>query len=140
MNMKVDDLMVRDVVVARPTDVVGELRDRMMDNGISALPVVDGAGHPIGIVTATDLLEEHPPQLGVVEVMSTKVLVVPRYEDVHIAARVMRNHHIHHVVVTEGREVLGVLSSFDLLRLVEEHRFVMKQPPTEPVRHGHQRV
>lgn len=140
MNMKVDDLMVRDVVVARPTDVVGELRDRMMDNGISALPVVDGAGHPIGIVTATDLLEEHPPQLGVVEVMSTKVLVVPRYEDVHIAARVMRNHHIHHVVVTEGREVVGVLSSFDLLRLVEEHRFVMKQPPTESVRHGNQRV
>lgn len=140
MNVKVDDLMVADVVVARPTDVVGELRDRMLDHRISALPVVDDDGHPVGIVTSSDLVEEHPPELGVTEVMSTEVLVVPRYEDVHIAARVMRNHRTHHVVVTEGRKVVGVLSSFDLLRLVEEHRYVAKRPPTESVRHGNHRV
>jgi signal-transduction protein with cAMP-binding, CBS, and nucleotidyltransferase domain len=101
---------------------------------------VDADDQPIGIVTSTDLVEEHPPGLGVTEVMSTKVYVVPRYEDVHIAARVMRNHGIHHVVVTEGRKVVGVLSSWDLLKLVEEHRFVMKQPPTESERHGNHRV
>ncbi len=140
MNVKVDDLMVADVVVARPTDVVGELRDRMLDHRISALPVVDDDGHPVGIVTSNDLVEEHPPELGVTEVMSTEVLVVPRYEDVHIAARVMRNHRTHHVVVTEGRKVVGMLSSFDLLRLVEEHRYVAKRPPTESVRHGNHRV
>lgn len=140
MNVKVDDLMVADVVVARPTDVVGELRDRMLDHRVSALPVVDDDGHPVGIVTSSDLVEEHPPELGVTEVMSTEVLVVPRYEDVHIAARVMRNHRTHHVVVTEGRKVVGMLSSFDLLRLVEEHRYVAKRPPTESVRHGNHRV
>ncbi|CAN5546300.1 hypothetical protein BH24ACT22_BH24ACT22_08740 [soil metagenome] len=42
----------------------------------------------------------------------------------------MRNRRIHHVVVTEEKKVVGVLSSFDLLKLVEQHRFVMKPGPT----------
>ena len=62
--------------------------------------------------------------------MSTDVYTVPRYDQPHIAARVMRNHHLHHVVVTEDKLVVGMVSSFDLLRLVEEHRFTMKQGPT----------
>lgn len=140
MNVKVDDLMVRDVEVVPTSAVVGELRDLMLDRGIHAVPVVDGDGHPVGIVTSTDLVEEHPPELGVLAVMSDKVFTVPRYDDVHIAARVMRNHHLHHVVVTEGKAVVGMLSSFDLLRLVEEHRFVMKNGPTESTRKGAKRA
>lgn len=140
MNVKVDELMVDDVTVVSPSAVVGELRDLMLDGGFHALPVVDDAGHPVGIVTASDLVEEHPPELGVLEVMSDKVFTVPRYDDVHIAARVMRNHRIHHVVVTEGQRVVGIISSFDLLRLVEEHRFVMKPGPTESTRKGSKRA
>ena len=78
MNVKVDDLMVSDVVVAHPTDLVGELRERMIERGIHALPVVDADENPVGIVTASDL--------------------------------------------------------------IEEHRFVMKQPPTESERHGNHRT
>ena len=66
--------------------------------------------------------------------MSTKVYSVPQYDDVHIAARVMRNHHIHHVVVTHEQAVVGVLSAFDLLKLVEDHRYVAKNPPTPSTR------
>ena len=42
----------------------------------------------------------------------------------------MRNHRIHHAVVTDETKVVGVLSSFGLLKLVEEHRWVPKNPPT----------
>ncbi len=48
----------------------------------------------------------------------------------------MRNHGIHHVVVAEGQAVVGILSSFDLLRLVEDHRFVAKNAPTPSSRKG----
>jgi hypothetical protein len=40
------------------------------------------------------------------------------------------------VVVTHEKKVVGVLSSFDLLKLVEGHRFVAKNPPTESRRKG----
>ena len=36
---------------------------------------------------------------------------------------------IHHAVVTHEKKVVGMISSFDLLKLVEDHRFVMKNPP-----------
>ena len=62
--------------------------------------------------------------------MSNVVYVVPQYDDVSIAARVMRNHRIHHVVVTHEKKIVGILSAFDLLKLVEDHRFSMKNPPT----------
>jgi signal-transduction protein with cAMP-binding, CBS, and nucleotidyltransferase domain len=48
----------------------------------------------------------------------------------------MRNHNLHHVVVTDEKKIVGLLSSFDFLRLIEEHRFVMKNAPTESTRHG----
>ena len=32
----------------------------------------------------------------------------------------MRQYRIHHVAVTDGNKVVGVLSSLDLLRLIEE--------------------
>ena len=66
--------------------------------------------------------------------MSKKVFTVPEYEDASVAARVMRNHHIHHLVVTHEQKVVGILSTFDLLQLVEDHRFVMKNAPTPPKR------
>ena len=72
--------------------------------------------------------------------MTEKVYTVPKYDDVSTAARVMRNHHIHRVVVTHEQAVVGVLSSFDLLKLVEGHRFVAKNAPTPSKRKGSKRA
>ena len=72
--------------------------------------------------------------------MTTPVYTVPRYEGPHIAARVMKNHRIHHVVVTHEKKVVGMLSSYDLLELVSGHRFVMKPGPTESTRKGKKRA
>ena len=46
------------------------------------------------------------------------------------AARMMRNHKIHHLVVTSEQQVIGMISSYDLLKLVEGRRFEMKNPST----------
>jgi CBS domain-containing protein len=61
--------------------------------------------------------------------MSENVHKLPAYNNVDVAARVMRKHKIHHVVVTHEKKVVGILSTFDLLKLVEDHRFVMKSAP-----------
>jgi signal-transduction protein with cAMP-binding, CBS, and nucleotidyltransferase domain len=46
----------------------------------------------------------------------------------------MRNHRIHRVVVTHEQKVVGIISAFDLLALVEDHRWVAKNPPSESKR------
>ena len=62
--------------------------------------------------------------------MSDGVLTIPQYNDVSQAARTMRNHKIHHLIVTHEKKLVGVLSSFDLLQLVEGRRFEMKNKGT----------
>jgi signal-transduction protein with cAMP-binding, CBS, and nucleotidyltransferase domain len=64
------------------------------------------------------------------QVMTKSVYTVPLYADAHIAARVTRNHKIHHMAVAHEQQPVGILSALDLLRLVEDHRFVLKNPPT----------
>ncbi len=66
--------------------------------------------------------------------MTEKVYTIPMYNDIHHAARLMRNHHVHHVVVTNEKKVVGMLSSFDLLKLVEKHRFEIKSAPSKSTR------
>jgi len=130
MNVKIQDLMVRGVETAAPGQTVTVVRGIMTSKGISSLPIVNEEGEPIGIVTTTDMLDDPAGDQPVENIMSKIVYVVPQYDDVSTAARVMRSHGIHHVVVTHEKKVVGILSSFDLLKLVEDHRFVPKNPPT----------
>ena len=139
MNVKVHELMSADVVTTEPHRSIDHVRKMMERNRIGAVPVVDSDGQPIGIVSATDLVPALNGASPVKTVMTERVYTVPQYEDVSIAARVMRNHHIHHVVVTHEQRVVGVLSTFDLLELVEGHRFDVRNPPTPSGRRGSKR-
>jgi CBS domain-containing protein len=130
MNVKVAQIMVPDVVTIQKHHTVGHAREVLHRNGVHALPVVEADGEVAGIVSSHDLASDLKGSTPISKVMTSRVYTIPRYNDVHHAARLMRNHRIHHVVVTHNREVVGVLSSFDLLKLVEDHRFVMKPGPT----------
>jgi CBS domain-containing protein len=136
MNTKVSELMSESVVTAQPHQSVEHVRQMMDNNKISSVPVVDTGGQPVGIISATDLAHDLKAGTHINTLMTLKVYVVPLYEDVSIAARVMRNHKIHHVVVTHEKKVVGILSAFDLLKLVEDHRYVAKNPPTMSLRKG----
>ncbi len=137
MQIKVSDLMVPDVIIATPYDTVGELRGLMTDEGVHAIPIVDAEDVPLGILTSSDLMKDVPPDTMACEVMTTvPIFTVSKYSDIHVAARIMRNHKLHHVVVTHEKQIVGILSSFDFLQLIEEHHFVMKNIPTESKRHG----
>lgn len=135
MNAKVSDLMVPSVVSTTRHKSLGHARDLMKKNGISSLPVIDPDGTPAGILTSSDILQGHKETTPASHIMAKEVYTVPQYADVSTAARVMRNHGIHHLLVTHEQKVVGILSTFDLLRLVEDHRFVMKNAPTPPKNH-----
>jgi CBS domain-containing protein len=131
--------MIKSVITAQPHQSVEHVRNMLEKNSISAAPVVDSDGHPVGIVSSTDLVRELKPNSPISQIMTEKVYTVPQYDDTSIAARVMRNHKIHRVVVTHEKQVVGMLSAFDLLELVESHRYVAKNAPTPSQRKGGKR-
>lgn len=131
MNTKVKDLMITNIVTTVPHKSIQHVRDIMKTKKIHSVPIVNTDNEPVGIVTAKDLIKKFKDGTPVSQIMSKNIYTIPEYSDVYIAARMMRNKKIHHLLVTNEHKLVGILSSFDLLKLVENHRFVMKNPPTK---------
>ena len=140
MNVKVQDLMTNNIITAQVHQTVGQIKDKMTKRNLSSVPVVSADKVPIGVVSASDLLAAEKEGTPISNIMTEKVYTIPEYEDVSVAARMMRNHKIHHLIVTQEQKLVGVLSSFDLLKLVEGHRFVMKNAPTPKNKGGGKRT
>ena len=122
----VADVMTAEVQTLTADATVGELRDLLYVHGIGSVPIVDEVG-VVGIVTATDVVEDWAPELPLGTLMRSEVHSVSRATSVESAARTMRERGIHHLVVTEdGVGIDGIVSSWDLLAaladLVDELR------------------
>jgi CBS domain-containing protein len=131
MNAKVHDLMTEFVITVEPHATIDRVRRILQRNKVGAIPVVDPDGQPVGIVSATDLVPSLEEDSRVSAIMTEKVYTVPKYDDASVAARIMRNHKIHRLVVTHEQRVVGMITTFDLLELVQGHRWVAKNPPSE---------
>lgn len=117
---RIGELMHRDVVCVSPDTSVRELRDLLLERGISGAPVVDGEGRPMGIVSKTDVLRacaKDRVEHAVSEIMMPLSFSLTESAPVSQAAALMAFEGIHRVVVVDmnGR-VVGILSSLDVLR------------------------
>lgn len=56
--LRVKEIMTKDVVTVTKETTVAELAKIFAEQHISSLPVLDGAGKLVGIVTETDLVEQ----------------------------------------------------------------------------------
>jgi len=135
----VADLMSSSVITISRSQTIAQAHDLMTKHKIHAIPVVNSEGEPIGVVTSTDLLERPKQETLVGQAMTKGTLTIPQYSGLHMAARMMRNHKIHHLIVTHEKKVVGIISSFDLLKLVEDRRFKMKSQPSRPKKGGGKR-
>jgi len=70
-SLLVGDLMTPDVVTARETDPIEAALKKMEEHGIRRLPVVDGNGALVGIVTLDDALQVlTEQQIGLVKIVA----------------------------------------------------------------------
>jgi CBS domain-containing protein len=120
MGIKVAELMVPRVLVAQPTDEVAYVREIMRGQGFHAVPVIDDEDRPAGIITSNDLIDAPRDDMEVGDVMRKTPPAVEQDAPIHVAARMMREQHVHHLLVMEDGEIVGILSSLDLLRVIED--------------------
>lgn len=62
--LSIGDVMGSELVIAKESDGVSETIELMRAKGVRRIPVVDAAGHLVGIVTADDLLDLLAEELG----------------------------------------------------------------------------
>jgi len=118
--MKVRDLIADELISGTIADTAGSVEEIMHDNGIHALPIIDEMRGPLGIVTSSDLDRTLPEDTPVTEFMGDHILEIGLEDGPGEAAKLMRDQGVHHLFVTEEGRVVGILSSFDLLKVIEE--------------------
>lgn len=113
--MRVEDIMSSPVTVTSRNIKVGHLKDLFTRKSINAVPVLESDGTISGIVTSNDLVRCHNEDELVQNIMSDRVHIVLKNNRVKDAAGVMVNNGIHHLVVMEEGNVVGMLSSLDIV-------------------------
>jgi CBS domain-containing protein len=146
--MKVSDIMTVKVVTAEPETSVNLVAQLMDRGGLSGVPVVDGAGLLVGIVTELDLIVRNqrlePPaffqlldgripletpghyrkrlqhMLGTHarDVMTEKVVTVGPDEEVEALAELMVKKEVNSVPVVEHGRLVGIVSRADIIRMM----------------------
>jgi len=125
-RMRVIDVMTTDVIAVSPTDSLKQAAHRMMEGGVSGLPVVDAAGELVGIVTEADIVAQeaerdnyHEPAAGpttVEEVMTRRPVVARPEMLVSEAAQLMVARGVKRLPVVDGSGgLVGVLSRRDVV-------------------------
>ena len=144
----VAELMNPDVVCVPPEATAREAEEILVKRAVSGAPVVDARGRPIGVISQRDLARhlsaratagesgqfysdvEDYQEIGeqrvdrfstpVSELMTPEVHSVTRETGVAVAANIMRERRIHRLMVTDRGRLVGIVTSLDLLRIVEE--------------------
>ena len=140
-------------VVSVPPDMpVRDIARLLVENGISAAPVVDEVGAPIGVVSEGDLIRRdraerelrrdwwltllaegepiNPEFLASMnggqgtarDVMSAPVIAVTENTEAHEIARLLAAYRIKRVPVIRADQIIGIVSRADLLRVIAERR------------------
>jgi CBS domain-containing protein len=124
-RMYVVNIMSTAIVTATPWLPAARLVELLVDENIGAVPVIDGEGYPLGIVTRADVLEEDEldiaDEVTAEELMRRSPLTVEPTTPISEAARLMARQRVHHLLVVDGAgRLVGLLSSFDVVRWVAD--------------------
>ena len=130
-EIRVRDLMTTELVTAAPGDSVARVRNLMYEHWVRHVPVVDGDGRLVGLVTYRDLLrrsliersdlpvwveQEELEKIAADAVTQHVVDVVTPDTGVRTAGRLLLENKKGCLAVVEDRRLVGMLSEADFVR------------------------
>lgn len=120
MALKVRDVMTPHPVSLSPDATLVEAAQRMRDNDIGDVLIVEAGGQLRGIVTDRDVVVravadgQEARDTSVAEVCSPNPAIVNPEDDSDLAVRLMRERAIRRLPVVDGGQVVGMISLGDL--------------------------
>jgi len=131
MSLKVEDVMVEDVVSVSEKATVREAAELMNKHEIGCLVVVK-KGKPVGIVTETDMVKRvilklvDPEKTKVSEIMSEPLVIGNPQMDVDEASKIMQRQKIKKLPVVERGRLVGLVTTTDLVRSPEVIKMMIR--------------
>jgi CBS-domain-containing membrane protein len=159
------DIMTTDVVSVSPTTPIREIARLLVTKHVSAVPVVDETGSPIGMVSEGDLIGRseadrearrdwwldilaegealnpeylaslRPSAATAAIIMSAPVVTVEEATEITEIARLLEEYHIKRVPVLRDGRMAGIVSRADLVRALA-FSAVQSKDDHRPTAHG----
>ncbi|MEM3703256.1 MAG: CBS domain-containing protein [Candidatus Bathyarchaeia archaeon] len=132
ISLKVEDVMVRDVITIDEESSVREAADVMNKFEIGCLIAIK-KGKAVGIITERDLLKRVVAEARdvnktkVKDVMSSPLVVVEPNMDLEEAVKLMFQMKIKKLPVVEGKRLVGLVSLTDIARFQPQMIKILKQ-------------
>jgi CBS domain-containing protein len=121
--MKVQEIMTTDVRTCGPEATLADAAVIMWDNDCGTVPVVNGAGVCVGMITDRDICmavatkNRLASELTVGEVSAGKIISCQSDADVRAALDLMKREQLRRLPVTDGAgQLVGILSIADVIR------------------------
>jgi CBS domain-containing protein len=136
MSLKVEDVMVEDVITVEEKATTKKAVELMNKHEIGCLIVVK-RGKPAGIVTERDMLKRilleprNPEKIRVNEIMSTPLIVGKPQMDIEDAVRLMFKRNIKKLPVADEGHLVGLVTLTDLVRSEQIIRILKNLPDKE---------
>jgi acetoin utilization protein AcuB len=133
--MLVGDRMTSPPITVTPDTSIDHALELMREQQVRRFPVVDARGKLVGIVSEKDLLYASPSPattLSVYEIpyllskikmrdlMTKEVITVTKDTPLEEAARIMADNKVGGVPVTQGKEVVGIITETDIFKILLE--------------------
>jgi CBS domain-containing protein len=132
LSLKVEDLMIRDVITVDANITIREAAQIMNKFEIGCLLAID-EGKAVGIITERDLLKRivaesrNATKTKVKDVMSSPLIVVEPDMELEDAAKLMFEMKIKKLPVVEGKRLIGLITLTDIARFQPQIMKILKQ-------------
>jgi CBS domain-containing protein len=117
LKILVRDVMVREVAYAEIPGNRDDVLKALQDRKVSGLPVVK-KGEVVGIITRSDLLRNREEDQTALLMTRDPVLISPDRSIVE-ASKILIQHKIRRLPVVEGKELVGLITVADIVRVAE---------------------
>ena len=122
----VGQLMTERLETISPSDTAQEAAKKMRDKKVSSLVVTDVEDKPIGIVTERDLVRQvctkviNSNDVIVQHIMSSPLATIDANSSVEVAADIMIQNKVRHLLVVDENKVLGIITPSDFTGYLKE--------------------
>ena len=132
-RMIVKDVMTSPVVTTEEEASANQVAKLMLDNKVGCVIVTNKAGNPIGIITERDLVvrvlakKVAPDSAKAMEFMTFPLVTIEPDAPINEAARMMSKRDIRRLGVLYKGNLLGIVSSKDILDVMPELIEIMQE-------------
>ena len=134
--MKIQEVMNQGVISVDENTTPSEAFEKMYENGVRRLFVVDQKGIAIGVISHTNLLKilnqinessKNNKDITVSDIMSTHIITINAQENIINAANLMLRADVSGLLAIKDEKPVGVITKTDICRLVAASLLVPKK-------------